>query len=111
MTRETNWPAGRDAFVRESAERYLLTAPLRFATVAQLRRAGLALIEAAERSLVLDLSRVPTVDSAGLALLIEWLARARAVRKTLHYAQPPDALRALARLSEVESLLTADQNG
>ena len=43
---------------------------------------------------------------AGLALLIDWLAHARASQKVLHYAQPPETLRSLASLSDVESLIT-----
>ena len=96
----------RDPFVRESEARVRLQAPLRFATVAALRGHGLDLISAAGAELTIDLSGVSSADSAGLALLIDWLARARASNRTLHYVQPPEALRALARLSEVESLIT-----
>jgi phospholipid transport system transporter-binding protein len=98
--------ATHPAFVRESAERYRLEAPLRFANVSTLRHLGLDLIGAAGAELTFDLSGVPAADSAGLALLIDWLAQARARSKTLHYAQPPEALRALARLSDVEPLIS-----
>jgi len=50
---------------------------------------------------------VPAVDSAGLALLIDWLAIARARSCQLHYEKPGATLLALARLSEVEPLLRA----
>jgi phospholipid transport system transporter-binding protein len=94
------------AFVAVSAAAHRLQAPLQFATVAGLRAQGLALIAAAPGAeLTLDLSAVPAADSAGLALLVDWLANARAHHKTLHYAQPPPALLALARLSDVERLL------
>jgi phospholipid transport system transporter-binding protein len=95
-----------EAFVRESDTRVRLLSPLRFATVTALRRRGLELIGAAGAELTIDLSGVSSADSAGLALLIDWLARARADHKTLRYVQPPEALRALARLSDVESLIT-----
>lgn len=97
---------GPEAFVPTTSNGYRLQAPLQFATVARLRRPGLALIDAAHEELSLDLSSVPAVDSAGLALLIEWLARARAAGKRLRYTQAPGALLALARLSDVEALLT-----
>jgi phospholipid transport system transporter-binding protein len=105
-----------EAFVRESEACVRLQAPLRFATVAGLRRQGLELSEAAGAELTIDLSGVSATDSAGLALLIDWLARARAARKTLRYVQPPEMLRALARLSDVETLITGQdaaraQNG
>ena len=99
----------RDSFVRESDARVRLQAPLRFATVAALRHRGLELIDAAGAELTIDLSGVTSTDSAGLALLIDWLARARAANKTLHYVQPPEALLALARLSDVEPLLTGQE--
>jgi phospholipid transport system transporter-binding protein len=101
----------RDAFVRESDTRVRLQAPLRFATVSALQRRGLELIDAAGPELTIDLSGVSSADSAGLALLIDWLARARAGHKTLHYADPPEALRALARLSDVEPLITGAGGG
>jgi len=97
-----------EAFVRESETRVQLQAPLRFSTVAALRGQGLALIDAAAAELTINLSGVSASDSAGLALLIDWLARARAARKTLRYVQPPEALRALARLSDVETLITGE---
>jgi phospholipid transport system transporter-binding protein len=99
----------QDSFVSEGEGRVRLQAPLRFATVPALRRRGLELIGAAAAQLTIDLSGVSSADSAGLALLIDWLARARAGNKTLRYVQPPEALRALARLSEVEALIMGQE--
>jgi len=95
------------AFVATSTGVYRLEAPLTFATVAALRNPGLALIAAAgSGGLTFDLEAVPAVDSAGLALLIDWLATARARSCQLHYAKPAETLLSLARLSEVEALLS-----
>ena len=99
-----------EAFVRESETNVHLQAPLRFSTVAGLRGQGLALIDAAAAELTLDLSGVSASDSAGLALLVDWLARARAAHKTLRYVRPPEALLALARLSDVETLITGEDS-
>lgn len=92
---------------------YRLQAPLLFASVAQLRAQGLALIEAAAGELRVDLSGVSAADSAGLALLIDWLACARSAGKRLFYVKVPEALMALAKLSDVAALLAqgSDQNG
>jgi phospholipid transport system transporter-binding protein len=98
--------AAQGAFVAISPDVYRLEAPLTFATVAALRNPGLALIAAAQSALTLDLEAVPAVDSAGLALLIDWLATARARSCRLHYAKPAQTLLSLARLSEVEPLLS-----
>lgn len=52
-----------------------------------------------------DLSGVSSADSAGLAVLLEWLARARAAGQALEYVGLPAQLRAIARISDVEDLL------
>jgi phospholipid transport system transporter-binding protein len=97
---------GQQAFVAVSDGIYRLEAPLTFATVPVLHAPGLERIAAATGGLEFDLQGVPTSDSAGLALLIEWLAEARAQQRTLRYLRAPEALRALAQLSDVESLIS-----
>lgn len=96
---------GQQAFVAVAEGSYRLEAPLTFATVPMLRQPGLERIAAASGALQFDLHGVVASDSAGLALLIDWLAEARAQQRTLRYVQASDSLRALARLSEVESLI------
>ena len=54
----------------------------------------------------IDLSGVPEGDSAGLALLIEWLRRAKQQKQKIQFSNIPTQIAALARISEVESLLT-----
>jgi len=53
------------------------------------------------------LSGVNDSDSSGLALLIEWLSVAKAGSRSLKYENIPAQLHQLARLSEVEELLTS----
>jgi phospholipid transport system transporter-binding protein len=98
--------AGEGAFVALSPAVYRVEAPLTLLTVTALRDPGLTLIGAASGALTFDLAEVPEVDSAGLALLIDWLASARARSLKLRYAKPGKILLSLARLSEVEPLLT-----
>ncbi len=57
------------------------------------------------RAATVDLAGVAASDSAGLALLIEWLSVAKAAGHPLHYEHVPPQLQQLARLSEVEDLL------
>lgn len=104
-----NAPAidGEAAFVAVASGVYRLEAALTFATVPALHRPGLSRIDAATGELEFDLQHVAVADSAGLALLVDWLAEARARQRTLRYGQLPEALRALARLSDVESLIAA----
>jgi phospholipid transport system transporter-binding protein len=61
----------------------------------------------------IDLSGVAESDSSGLALLLEWLRLARHRKQTVHFANLPAQIAALARISEVEELFapeSADQN-
>jgi phospholipid transport system transporter-binding protein len=95
-----------NAFVAVSPGVYRLEARLTFASVAPLRGQGLKIIDSATNGLTLELQAVPAVDSAGLALLIDWLAEARARSHALRYEHPPQTLLSLARLSEVENLIT-----
>lgn len=54
----------------------------------------------------LDLSGVHHADSAGLALLVDWLASARAAGCELVFEQAPAQLVAIARVSGVAGLLS-----
>jgi phospholipid transport system transporter-binding protein len=68
-------------------------------------RGRAALASAGGRALRIDLAGLTRVDSAGLALLVDWLAWARAAQRRLSFASTPPALQALARLSGLEGLL------
>ncbi|HEY0681835.1 MAG TPA: STAS domain-containing protein [Steroidobacter sp.] len=56
-------------------------------------------------SLEIDLANVPEGDSAGLALMIEWLRLAKQRQQTIHFKNVPEQIAALARISEVADLL------
>jgi phospholipid transport system transporter-binding protein len=66
---------------------------------------------AGERQTHVDLSGVAEGDSAGLALLIEWLRKARQSGGRIRFTNVPGQINALARISEVEDLLVADGEG
>lgn len=55
--------------------------------------------------LAVDLAALENPDSATLAVLIAWSARARAAGAALRYLRAPQGLRNLARLCEVDALL------
>ena len=55
--------------------------------------------------ILVDLGGVGASDSAGLALLIEWLRVARQGGQAIRFANVPAQIEALARISEVEDLL------
>lgn len=57
-------------------------------------------------ALTVDVSSVERVNSAGVALLLEWLAEARRRGCELSFRGLPESILAVARLSGVEHLLT-----
>ena len=59
----------------------------------------------AETQITVDLSDVTGSNSAGLALLVEWLAVARRTGHKISYQHVPDGLQQLARVCQVDSLL------
>jgi phospholipid transport system transporter-binding protein len=93
------------AFELQEGERSRVNGVLHFTTVTSLLREGSEAIGNG-RAAVIDLAGVKDSDSSGLALLIEWLSIARASRRSLRYENIPVQLHQLARLSEVEELLT-----
>jgi phospholipid transport system transporter-binding protein len=79
---------------------------LTFASARSARALGLSAVTgAAAGALEFDCAGISAADSAGLAVLIDWLAYARARGRTLRYRQLPAGIAALARISEVEELL------
>ena len=99
-----NEPKEDAAFVVEEGERSRVTGSLQFMSVTALLSVGVDAIDGG-RAAVIDLSGVTSGDSAGLALLIEWLSVAKAAGRSLRYENVPTQLQQLARLSEVEDLL------
>ena len=59
----------------------------------------------------IDLAGVARVDSAGLALLLEWSIAAREAGRHLSYRNVPPAIAALAGISDVTELLALDASG
>jgi phospholipid transport system transporter-binding protein len=92
------------AFEPLAGERARVVGLLEFATVAALLPLGSAAI-CEGRAPVIDLAAVTGSDSAGLALLIEWLSVAKAAGRALSYENIPSQLHQLARLSDLDSLI------
>lgn len=83
--------------------RFRIIGPMNFET-------AVSLLDQSERqfhrpTISVDLTGVSETDSAGLALIIEWVKSARAHQRTLTFENLPAQLVALARISEVDDLL------
>ena len=84
--------------------RLAASGPLDFATAAAALPAGLGLI-AGNRAWTIDLSGVSAGDSAGLAVLVEWMSAAREHGASVRYEAVPAQIVAIARISDLEELL------
>jgi phospholipid transport system transporter-binding protein len=88
--------------------RIVVTGELTFATARDARQVGTLVLEGSRApSLVIDCAGVTRADSAGLAVLLDWLAWARRKSRPLRLENLPASLVAIARISEVDGLLVA----
>jgi len=90
-----------------AAGRIVVTGELTFASARDARQLGLLVLESSRAAhLVIDCGGVTRADSAGLAVLLDWLAWGRRKSRTLTLENLPASLVAIARISEVDGLLT-----
>ncbi|MCB1762801.1 MAG: STAS domain-containing protein [Gammaproteobacteria bacterium] len=94
----------RAEIVRTGEGRFQVSGDLVFATVPALLQKAAPLL-AQSRVVTLDLAAVGHCDSAGLALLLEWVATGASVGQRISFLNLPEALVGIARLSNAESLL------
>jgi phospholipid transport system transporter-binding protein len=87
--------------------RYAALGVLTFASARGASELGERLLKGADgAALEVDCAGVSASDSAGLAVLIDWLGTAKHAGVRLRYSHLPPGLTALASISEVEELLT-----
>jgi phospholipid transport system transporter-binding protein len=89
---------------RVAPDRLRATGELGFATAAQALRAGIEQM-GRDGEQVVDLSGVTAGDSAGVAVLVEWISAAAAAGVGLRYEHVPPQMLAIARISDLEDLL------
>jgi phospholipid transport system transporter-binding protein len=86
---------------------WLLVGDLSFTTVPALR-GGLDMKSANRSRLSIDLAGVTRSDSAGLALLIEWLRESERLGKTVTFMNMPVQMQSIARVCGLDGILQAD---
>lgn len=84
--------------------RFSLEGELSFASVPLLLRRGGALF-AGQGAIAVDLAGVHRADSAGLALLVEWLVQAQRLKRQLSFKHVPDQIMRMARVGGLEDIL------
>ena len=95
---------GRATLAALGQGRFRLSGDLLFENAARLLDEGIAAFGADARAEI-DLSQVGRVDSAGLALLVEWSVAARGDGRAIHYRNAPPVLGALAGISDLSKFL------
>ena len=94
------------SFDNISEGNYRLSGRVTFATVPAVWHESEAMFISPAQSLSVDLAGVVHADSAGLALLIEWLRSAQRVEKTISFKHVPEQLHSIAKLSQLDSILS-----
>jgi phospholipid transport system transporter-binding protein len=89
--------------IRREGERLVLSGAVTLGNVARLLDEGRHHVDEGVDSV--DLGEVTELDSALLALLLAWLREAKARGRTLRFTRPPEALKTIARLYGVDSLI------
>jgi phospholipid transport system transporter-binding protein len=93
--------------VELAPNRFQVKGPLTFGTARRAREAGLKLLEGStsREPLVLDCSGVEESDSAGLAVLIDFLRNAEGKGRAVQFVNLPSGILAAAHISEVTPIL------
>jgi len=91
-------------FVEEAHGRFALSGVFGFATARRILEASEAAFADCE-SVVVDLAGVTQADSAGLAVLLEWVTWAHHAGREIRFQAMPRSIRAIAHISEVVGLL------
>jgi phospholipid transport system transporter-binding protein len=103
MARDTDLP---DDAIEASGPpgHFRVTGPLAFETVTRVLHEGERKFSQFD-DVVLDLADTRHSDSAGLALLLEWIHCAKERGTHISYRNVPEQIMAIARISEVQDLL------
>jgi len=84
---------------------FAVSGDMTFETAEKILRASENLFDE-HTQIEVDLSEITASDSAGLALLLEWVTWANHSVREIRFTKMPEKILAIARTTEVEGLLT-----
>ena len=90
------------------SERFKLVGELSFVSVQEAMKKAAEFFDFPNHKMVFDLAGITKADSAGLALLLEWLRLAGLSGVDLHYVNLPRQLQAMAHVAGVDEILVID---
>jgi phospholipid transport system transporter-binding protein len=93
--------------VEAAPNRIQVKGALVFETARHAREAGLRILNGSQSrdAVSVDLAGVGESDSAGLAVLLDWLANAAKEGRSVRFSNLPAGIQAAAKISDVESIL------
>lgn len=85
--------------------RLMLSGDLNFASVVTIWHESLPFLKSNEK-IIIDFSRVTTANSAGLALMVEWIKwAAKQGRSSISFVAIPEQILSIAKVSGLEAIL------
>lgn len=97
-------------FAAQGDGRFAVSGALTFYTVPGLYEQDTRALLQASGPIAIDLGDVSRADSAGLALLVEWLRRAHENGLPVRYVNVPEQVRSLARVNGLSGALRFDDS-
>jgi phospholipid transport system transporter-binding protein len=90
---------------RVSENQFAVSGELNMQTVPAVARTAAGFLQDCRGDVTIDLSAVSRADSAGLALMVDWLRLARRYQFTLQFKNLPEQLLRIAKVSELHEIL------
>jgi phospholipid transport system transporter-binding protein len=91
-----------DSFLGQADGRYAIRGQLTFQTVPRFFEHTREMLGTGHGPVTVDLAGVTLADSAGIALLVEWQQQARAANRALAFANLPEQVRKVIRVSGLQ---------
>ena len=91
------------------AQQYAISGELTMKNVPQVAQDTAPVIASMSGEVSIDLSQITRADSAGLALLIDWLRIARRENVSLHFERLPEQLLQIVQVCDLHSVLPINQ--
>jgi phospholipid transport system transporter-binding protein len=88
----------RLTIIKQNARHFIIEGDLTFETIDKQTLKSFSFLKSA-KEITIDLSRVSSTDSAGLALMVEWIKYSRLNRAQILFKNIPEQLLNLAKLS------------
>lgn len=82
-----------------------LEGELNYSNVSNIYRETADLFKQSRNSLEIDLAGVTRTDSAGLALLVEWLSEARSRNLEINFKNAPEQMLEMVKMSSLDRVL------